>query len=81
MIAHDEVNDKALRSYIRKRIITMAGNRRLKIYGKLNCRSGKKMKRGNRVFLASVDDAETNGFRPCGHCMPVAYKAWKDGII
>ncbi|WP_245825533.1 Ada metal-binding domain-containing protein [Sediminibacterium ginsengisoli] len=78
---HDEINDKSLRRDIRRSVITTAGNRRLKIYGKLNCRSGKKMKRRNRVFFASVHEAEANGFRPCGHCMPLAYKAWKDGIV
>jgi hypothetical protein len=81
MIAHEEIPQQQLRHLIRKSIITMAGNVRLKIYGKLNCRSGKRMTRGNRVFFTSEEDAMKNHFRPCGHCMNVEYKIRKNGPL
>ena len=59
--------------------IRFAGNKVLKIYGRLNCRSGKRMKKKNRVFFQSEDEALALGFRPCGHCMKEEYKKWKHG--
>jgi methylphosphotriester-DNA--protein-cysteine methyltransferase len=56
--------------------ISLAGNRRLKIYGMLECQSGKRMKRDNRVFFASKDAAVNAGYRPCGHCMKSEYRKW-----
>lgn len=35
------------------------------------------MKITNRVFFFSQEDAVSNGYRPCGHCMNVLYKQWK----
>jgi len=61
--------------------IYFGGNRKLKIYGTLSCSSGKKMKRGNRIFFSSEKEAVENGFRPCGHCMKDEYKKWKNGFI
>jgi methylphosphotriester-DNA--protein-cysteine methyltransferase len=55
----------------------LAGNRKLKIYGSIRCSSGKRMKMENRVFFLSAKEAEEKEFRPCGHCMKVAYKNWK----
>ncbi|HRJ31538.1 MAG TPA: Ada metal-binding domain-containing protein [Cyclobacteriaceae bacterium] len=46
-----------------------AGNLRLKIYGTLKCFSGKRMKRTNRVFFESEEEALTLGFRPCKNCL------------
>ena len=57
--------------------ISFGGNKQLKIYGLLNCKSGKRMKMENRVFFSSVKEAEENGYRPCGHCMKDAYQVWK----
>ncbi len=57
------------------------GNRKLRIYGTLQCRSGKRMKRENRVFFATESEAIQNGYRPCGHCMKKNYQKWKDGVI
>ncbi len=54
----------------------MGGNRRLKIYGKLSCISGKRMRRENRVFFESFGEAEQLGFRPCVHCLRDEYKKW-----
>ena len=58
--------------------IVFAGNKRLKIYGLLNCNSGKRMKIENRVFFSSVEEAKENGYRPCGHCLKENYKSWRD---
>jgi methylphosphotriester-DNA--protein-cysteine methyltransferase len=81
MIPHSKISDHELRQRIRQHEISFGGNAKLKIYGKLNCRSGKKMKRQNRVFFHSEAEAIRQGFRPCGHCLPSDYKKWKDGFI
>lgn len=66
---------------IRQQEICFGGNSKLKIYGTLSCASGKKMKRGNRVFFASEKEAIASGFRPCGHCLKETYQKWKNEII
>jgi methylphosphotriester-DNA--protein-cysteine methyltransferase len=76
MIKHLDISDNGLRQKIRKKEICFGGNRKLNIYGTLQCKSGKRMKRENRVFFASEDEAVKRGFRPCGHCMKTAYKKW-----
>jgi methylphosphotriester-DNA--protein-cysteine methyltransferase len=81
MFRHTEIDSAELRSRIRKQLVCLAGNRKLKIYGLLNCASGKRMKMKNRVFFQSEDEALNSGFRPCGHCMNVKYKVWKDGLV
>jgi methylphosphotriester-DNA--protein-cysteine methyltransferase len=66
---------------IRKGGVVLGGNKTLKIYGQLNCGSGKRMKMTNRVFFGSEDEARVHGYRPCGHCMRSKYQKWKNGII
>jgi methylphosphotriester-DNA--protein-cysteine methyltransferase len=78
MIQHADICDEALRQLIRRRKIDLGGNRNLKIYGRLNCVSGKRMKKENRIFFISEEEAIRQGFRPCGHCMRQEYKKWKD---
>ncbi|WP_206610861.1 Ada metal-binding domain-containing protein [Leptospira stimsonii] len=78
MILHIQIDEKLLRKEIRNLNIQYGGNLRLKIYGKLHCSSGKKMKKENRVFFTSRKNAEQNGFRPCGHCMKEEYRIWKN---
>lgn len=73
--------NKLLLSLIRKGDITFAGNRQLKIYGRLNCKSGKRMKIKNRVFFATEKQAIDKGYRPCGHCMKDRYKEWKNKTL
>ncbi|MDO5989504.1 Ada metal-binding domain-containing protein [Flavivirga amylovorans] len=58
-----------------------AGNHNLKIYGKLNCKSGKRTKYENRVFFSTEKEALKNNFRPYGHGMREAYKKWKNEIV
>jgi hypothetical protein len=81
MILHLNISDSDLRRKIKHHQIRLGGNNQLKIYGTLQCKSGKRMKRENRVFFSSENEAITNGFRPCGHCMKGAYKKWKSSLI
>ncbi|WP_062058654.1 Ada metal-binding domain-containing protein [Aquimarina longa] len=81
MIHHIEINTRELYKMIERDEIVYAGNNTLKIYGTLRCKSGKRMKIENRVFFSSTAEAEENGFRPCGNCMKIAYKNWKNGSI
>jgi len=83
MIKHIDLGDTAfrrsrkLKELMDKGEITLAGNKKLKIYGTLNCSSGKRMKTENRVFFKSQKEAERLDYRPCGHCMRDAYLQWK----
>lgn len=81
MIKHIELSDTELRSKIRQQEIRFGGNRKLKIYGTLRCKSGKRMELENRVFFSSEQEAKQQNYRPCGHCMKTEYKKWKDGFI
>ncbi|MCG7501908.1 metal-binding protein [Tenacibaculum sp. Mcav3-52] len=74
MIKHSDINKKELFLKIKNKEITLGGNRRLKIYGTLQCKSGKRMKTQNRVFFKSKKEAIENDYRPCGHCMTDKYK-------
>lgn len=76
MINHVLISDCDVRSKIKQKEICFGGNNKLKIYGTLQCKSGKRMKRKNRVFFVSENEAIKNGFRPCGHCMRTVYKKW-----
>jgi methylphosphotriester-DNA--protein-cysteine methyltransferase len=76
MIKHLDISDSDLRSKIKQKEICFGGNRKLKIYGTLQCKSGKRMKRENRVFFVSENEAIKMGYRPCGHCMKTKYKIW-----
>jgi methylphosphotriester-DNA--protein-cysteine methyltransferase len=77
-IGNTEMERKAeTRRLIADGTIKMAGYRPGKIYGTLSCSSGKRMKTENRVFFSSEKEAIDAGYRPCGHCLPEKYKAWK----
>jgi methylphosphotriester-DNA--protein-cysteine methyltransferase len=80
-IYHSDISDTELRKRIREKTIHFGGNRKLKIYGLLHCKTGKRMKRENRVFFSSMAEATTHHYRPCGNCMRGAYKKWKDGSV
>jgi len=81
VIKHSDINNEDLRKQIRRNKIHFGGNTRLKIYGRLQCKSGKRMKKANRVFFLSEEDALKEGFRPCGHCMKITYQKWRDGLV
>lgn len=71
---------RQLHRLIRQRKVVLGGNRRLKIYGTLQCASGRKMKAANRVFFASEEEAVVSGYRPCARCMKTAYLLWKNNL-
>jgi|GEM_PF-277109 len=83
MIRHTSLGDSAfkrsrqIKTLVENGEITLAGNLKLKIYGRLDCASGKRMKAENRVFFSSEAEAMESGYRPCGHCMRAGYKKWK----
>ncbi|RVT99810.1 metal-binding protein [Mucilaginibacter limnophilus] len=85
MINHTKLGEtsfrrsRKLKQLIDDGLITCAGNVRLKIYGMLNCSSGKRMKAENRIFFSTIEEALGNNYRPCGHCMREAYQQWKSG--
>lgn len=65
---------------IESREISLGGNRKLKIFGRLDCRAGKRMKVENRVFFQSEAEAINLGYRPCAICMRSEYLIWKSTI-
>ena len=59
------------------------GNKRLKIYGKLDCPSANRwIAKGyyiqDRVFFLTEEDAINAGYRPCAVCMKKEYLEWKE---
>ncbi|MET4141498.1 Ada metal-binding domain-containing protein [Pedobacter sp. UYP1] len=76
LLNHTEISAARLIMLIRKGEITLGGNKKLKIYGLLSCKSGKRMKAENRVFFTDEQQAIANGFRPCGNCKRNLYKKW-----
>ncbi|MEM8966951.1 MAG: Ada metal-binding domain-containing protein [Bacteroidota bacterium] len=81
MFRHIELNQAKLFRLMKRSTVVLAGNRKLKIYGRLHCKSGKRMKRENRVFFVNEPEALAQGYRPCGHCMRTAYKIWKEAKV
>lgn len=81
MIRHINIADAVLYQKIRCKEIVYGGNLNLKIYGTLQCKSGKRMKNENRIFFKTIEQAKELGFRPCGHCLYADYKIWKNGLI
>ena len=77
MICHDAIVDDDLRRLIVTVHICYGGNRCLRIYGRLDCASGKRMKRASRVFFGDAAEAREAGFRPCGHCLRDDYARGK----
>lgn len=47
-----------------------AGWRPGKIFGRLDCKSGMRMKKENRVFFLTWEDAIRACYRPCKNCKP-----------
>jgi methylphosphotriester-DNA--protein-cysteine methyltransferase len=66
-----------LHQLIKEGKIVLGGNMSLKIYGTLQCKSGKRMSRTNRVFFSSEKEAIDLGYRPCAHCLRKKYLVWK----
>ncbi|UII23779.1 Ada metal-binding domain-containing protein [Fulvivirga ligni] len=81
MLNHSSISKEQLFRLIKSNEIQFAGNKKLKIYGTLQCKSGKRMKHEYRVFFLSEEEAREQGYRPCGHCMREFYQLWKYGSI
>ncbi|SHK84241.1 Metal binding domain of Ada [Chitinophaga jiangningensis] len=75
MIHHQQLGtttytrSKNLLQLIRTGAITIGGNKKLKIYGTLQCSSGKRMKTANRVFFRDEQEALQHGYRACKRCL------------
>lgn len=78
---HNQLDATYVLKLIKHQEIRFGGNKKLKIYGTLHCKSGKRMKKENRVFFNSVSEALDNGYRPCGNCLKSDYLKWKNGFI
>ena len=48
-----------------------------KIFGTLECKDGMRMKKENRIFLHSLEDAVQFG-RPCKKCRPVSEEDFEE---
>ncbi len=81
MVLHQDICSTELKRAVKQKEICYGGNIKLKIYGTLHCKSGKRLKAANRVFFSSETEAIQGGYRPCGHCMPLKYQNWKNGFI
>ena len=55
-----------------------AGWKRGRVFGRLDCKSGKKMKKENRVFFLTWEDAIVAGYRPCKKCKPTPEDNYED---
>lgn len=60
----------------------LGGNKKLKIYGRLDCPSANRWIEkdyyiDNRVFFENEETAIKAGYRPCAICMKEAYQKWK----
>ena len=77
MWEHAKIEKHEVFGLIKSKSIKFAGNKKLKIYGTLRCKSGKRMKKENRVFFLNEEEAIAIGFRPCGHCMAANYLNWR----
>ncbi len=81
MIHHNHIEYPQLKLMISNDELRLGGNQKLKIYGRLDCKSGKRMKSSNRVFFINEQEAQAMNYRPCGHCLPIQYKTWRNGLI
>ena len=75
------INDKG-EGYLSDIPGTLGGNKRLKIYGRLDCPSANRwIEKGyyvsDRVFFEDEETAIKAGYRPCAVCMRKEYEEWK----
>ena len=57
MIKHIDIRSAELHKKIKGAEICFGGNNKLKIYGRLECKSGKRMRKENCVFFLSEPEA------------------------
>jgi methylphosphotriester-DNA--protein-cysteine methyltransferase len=48
-----------------------------RIFGRLDCKSGMRMHKENRVFFHTLGDAVKQGYRPCKKCKPITEADFK----
>ncbi|CAM3897469.1 metal-binding protein [Flavobacterium jumunjinense] len=60
MIKHIDIDNAELHQKIKRKEIVFGGNLNLKIYGTLQCKSGKRMKTKNRVFFQNNRTSQKN---------------------
>ena len=77
MIKHADTTNANLLAAIKQNKICLGGNIPMEIYGTLQCKSGKRLKKQHRIFFKSENEALALGYRPCGHCMRKQYNIWK----
>jgi Metal binding domain of Ada len=77
MFLHRHLSNRQVFQKIKSGKIKLGGNSKLRIYGKLHCKSGKRIKVENRVFFETEQEAKNEGFRPCSHCLRNEYLIWK----
>jgi methylphosphotriester-DNA--protein-cysteine methyltransferase len=77
LIKHSAINNAKILKLVKQHKICFGGNEKLKIYGTLRCKAGKRIKKENRVFFVSENEAIQHGYRPCGLCMKQAFQKWK----
>ncbi len=77
MFWHCDLTPAQVFGLLRTRQITLAGNARVRIFGRLDCRSGRRMLRQHRVFFVDEAEALAAGYRPCAHCLRPAYRRWR----
>lgn len=77
---HDDLSDAEVRRLIQRRRIMLAGNRSRKVMGRLDCSSGRRMHRKNRILFPHAFIGTRSGYRPCGHCCRNAHWRWKRGM-
>lgn len=76
------LTDKDNKQYLSDTPGQFGGHNKLKIYGRLDCKSAiRYIQKGeyvkHRVFFADELTAIEAGYRPCGVCMKERYKQWK----
>lgn len=49
-----------------------------KIFGRLDCKSGIRMHKENRVFFHTIEDAIREGYRPCKKCNPISQEKFEN---
>ena len=80
-----KLQDQHGKTYLSEIPGKLGGNKRLKIYGRLDCPSAnrwvlKGSYAANRVFFMDEATAIAAGYRPCAVCMPEEYKKWKEKV-
>jgi Zn-finger domain-containing protein len=75
---------KTLSPHIGKYAGWDGGSKARRIFGTLDCKSGMRMKKENRVFFHSIEDAIKSGYKPCKKCNPISQEKFekiKDSLV